>query len=132
MDGLAGREDTAMIDHRAMSHEHRLAPRRSASMRAVVWLATALMMLAMAAPVAARPTRECGNDKFELMTMEAFRQLSIDVGVPPELLFTPEWEAGWAGYDKNSDTKLCVKDKPDTPGHLGSWVWNVVDNTSNH
>jgi hypothetical protein len=80
---------------------------------------------------AAKPTRGCSDGK-ALMTRDAFRALSLSVGVPADLLFTPEWEAGWAGYDKNGDTRLCVKDLPDTPGHLGTWVWNVVDNTSNH
>jgi len=34
--------------------------------------------------------------------------------------------------DKNGDTILCVKDVPDTSGHLGPLVFNVVDNTANH
>jgi hypothetical protein len=91
-----------------------------------------VLVLAIALPVAARPTRGCGNEKWDPMTMTQFRELSLSLGIPPELLFSPEWEAGWAAYDKNGDTILCVKDKPDTPGHLDTWVWNVVDNTANH
>ena len=120
-----------MSDGRVMTQALQVSHPTS-RMRAVAVLGAALLLLALAAPASARPTRECGNDEFDLMDMEAFRDLSIEVGVPADILFTPEWEAGWASYDKNGDGNLCVKDKPDTPGHLGSWVWNVVDNTSNH
>lgn len=120
-----------MFDRRARTHA---LPRvnRAGLILAAAWLAAALLILAIAVPVhAARPTRGCSDGKV-LMARDDFRQLSIDVGVPPELLFTPEWEAGWASYDKNGDTNLCVGDKPDTPGHLGTWLWNVTDNTANH
>ena len=121
-----------MFDRRATTEAIPGVRPRTGLLHVAAWLAAALMILAVAAPVAARPTRECGNDKFELMTMEEFRDLSLSLGVPSEILFSDAWEAGWNSYDKNGDTQLCVKDKPDTAGHLGSWVWNVVDNTANH
>lgn len=62
------------------------------------------------------------------MTFEEFFDLSVSVGVPPELIV----HEGWAKFDKNGDDVLCVKDVPDTPGHLGSWIFNVVDNIANH
>ncbi len=108
-------------------------PRTGHGLRHVTtWLVAALLVLAVAAPAqAGKPTRGCPDSKF-LIGRDVFRELSLSLGVPPELLFTPEWEAGWAFYDKNGDTNLCASDLPDTPGHLGSWIWNVVDNTSNH
>jgi hypothetical protein len=127
----SAQEGLAMFDRRAMTHAI-AAVHQPRVVHAVAWLAAALLILAIAAPVyAARPTRGCSDSKV-VMARDDFRQLSIDVGVPPELLFTPVWEAGWASYDKNGDTNLCVGDKPDTPGHLGTWLWNVTDNTANH
>lgn len=52
--------------------------------------------------------------------------------MPGSILDTPEWEAGWAAYDTNGATNLRVHDRSDTPGHLGTWVWNVTDDTPNH
>jgi hypothetical protein len=98
-----------MSDGRVTAHAFRVS-HPTARMRAAALLGAALMVLALAVPAqAAKPTRGCSDGK-ALMTREA----------------------GWASYDKNGDTRLCVKDLPDSPGHLGTWVWNVVDNTSNH
>ena len=100
--------------------------------RAVTWLSTAMLLLAAAVPAsAARPARGCSDDKVA-MTRDEFRDMSLELGVPSELLFTPEWEAGWAAIDKNGDTIGCVQDKPDNAGHLGTWIFNVTDNTANH
>jgi hypothetical protein len=101
--------------------------------RVVVMTIVLVALLAVAAgPVAAKkPIRGCPNPSFDQMAMEEFRELSLEVGVPAELLFTPEWEAGWDAYDRNGDGALCVKDLPDTPGTLDGWIFNVVDNTSN-
>ena len=91
-----------------------------------------LLTVALAAPaMAAKPIRGCPNAGFDLMDYPSFRQLSLDVGVPPELLGADHL-AGWLTYDRNDDTILCVKDLPDNPGTLGGWIFNVVDNTSNH
>jgi hypothetical protein len=97
---------------------------------ATTLLAAGLLSIALAAPVtAAKPVRGCGAA--ELMTIEAFRARSLEAGVPPDVLGA-EWEAGLrSGFDKNGDGSLCVKDLPDTNGHLGTWIFNVVDNTSN-
>lgn len=96
------------------------------------WLALSALCLALAAPVsAAKPVRGCAGD-FALMSIDAFRNVSLAVGVPPELL-GEDWEAGLrARFDKNTDSMICVKDLPDTPGTLDGWIFNVVDNTSNH
>lgn len=102
-------------------------------MRTTVRAAIAAILLScliVGPAAAAKPIRGCGTGGFELMTYEAFRDLSITVGVPEELL-GDEHRAGWDAYDRNGDGSLCVKDLPDTPGHLGSWVFNVVDNTAN-
>ena len=63
------------------------------------------------------------------MTYTEFRNLSLSLGVPEELL-GPEHEAGWNAFDKNNDGMLCVMDLPDTPGDLGGWIFNVIDNTA--
>lgn len=96
-----------------------------------VVLATIMILALSAGPVlAGKPIRGCGAGGFDLMSYEEFRDLSIAVGVPEELL-GDEHRAGWDVYDRNGDGSLCVKDLPDTAGHLGSWVFNVVDNTAN-
>ena len=98
-----------------------------------VVIGASLLAVALAAPVnaAGKPDRGCGNDGFVAMTYPEFRQLSIDVGVPEELLGEAH-AAHWLVIDRNADGWLCIKDLKDTNGHLGSWVFNVVDNTSNH
>lgn len=102
-------------------------------MRPILAIAAAgLLAFAVASPaIAGKPDRGCPNDGFTAMTYQQFRDLSLSLGIPEELL-GEEHAAGWAGYDRNDDGSLCVKDLPDTAGHLGSWVFNVVDNTSNH
>ncbi len=88
-------------------------------------------MLALVGPVvAAKPDRGCPNAKFAFMDYQAFRDLSLSVGVPEEFL-RPEHVAVWEGYDKNEDGWLCVMDLPDTPGTFEGWVFNVIDNTAN-
>ena len=109
---------------------HLVAPRAVA--RALTILAVSCLLLMTAGPVAAdKPVRGCPEGKVS-MSREEFRTLSLSVGVPPELLFNPDWEAGWAAYDRNADTYLCIQDLPNTPGHLDTWIFNVTDNTSNH
>jgi hypothetical protein len=106
------------------------APRSVA--RALTLAAASCLLLATAGPVAAdKPVRGCPADKVS-MSRDEFRTLSLSLGIPPELLFNPDWEAGWDAYDKNADTYLCVGDVPNTPGHLDTWIFNVTDNTSNH
>ena len=91
-----------------------------------------LLIFVLAGAVsAAKPTRGCGNEGFVIMSYPEFRQLSLDVGVPEELL-GPEHETFWNALDRNDDGLACIKDLPDTSGHLGSWVFNAVDNTANH
>jgi len=98
---------------------------------ATTLIAVGLMSIALAAPVsAAKPARGCPDGK-ALLTIEQFRTLSIRVGVPPEIVGA-EWEAGLrSAFDKNRDGRICVQDLPDTKGHLGTWIFNVTDNTSN-
>ena len=94
--------------------------------------AVLVLTLASALPAfAAKPVRGCPNGGFALMTYEQFRQASRDVGVPEDLLGADHL-AGWMVLDGNDDLKACVKDLPDTPGTLGGWIFNVVDNRSNH
>jgi ABC-type sugar transport system substrate-binding protein len=99
-------------------------------MSSTALVAVALLSIALAAPVsAAKPARGCGAA--DLKTIEQFRMLSLSVGVPPEILGA-DWETSLrTGVDKNGDGSICVKDVPDTKGHLGTWIFNVVDNTSN-
>ena len=97
-----------------------------------ILIGAALLSLAVAAPAnAGKPVRGCGNEGFDPMLYADFRQLSLDVGVPAELLGA-DHHALWLQVDKNDDDIMCVKDLKDTPGHLGSWIYNIVDNTSNH
>ena len=102
-------------------------------MRARHVLIGAFLAFAIAAPAnaAGKPDRGCGNDGFVAMTYPEFRQLSLDVGVPAELLGA-DHAAAWVATDRNGDGWLCIKDLKDTNGHLGSWIFNVVDNTANH
>lgn len=98
--------------------------------RLAIAVGVPLLTLVLAGPVlAARPVGRCGNEGFDLMTYSQFRALSVSVGVPEELL-GPEHLAQWNSINKNDDKYLCVKDLPDTPGHLGGWIFNVVDNTA--
>ena len=121
-----------MNGYRVTTHTLGVAPPRRSLLRAGGWLITVLLCLAVAAPAsAAKPTRGCPQGS-ALMTRDDFKALSLSVGVPPEVLVSLEWAAGWDAYDKNLDDRLCIKDLPNTPGHLDSWIFNVVDNTSNH
>ena len=95
----------------------------------VCLLAVAALLISSMPALAVKPVGECPNPKFTAMTYSEFRQLSIDVGVPLELL-GPEHLAAFDGFDKNDDGLVCIMDLPDTPGHLGSWVFNAIDNTA--
>ena len=95
--------------------------------------AAAVLALAIGGPAAAvKPVRGCPNVDKVPMTISEFRELSRSLGVPSEIIDSPEWLAAASSFDKNGDTILCIGDKPDTPGHLDTWVWNATDNTSNH
>lgn len=99
--------------------------------RIATTLVIAALTLAVATPAnAGKPVRGCPNDGFVLMSYSAFRALSIELGVPEDLL-GPDHLAAWNGFDRNDDGLACIKDLPDTAGHLGSWVFNAIDNTSN-
>lgn len=99
--------------------------------RIVTAIAIAALTLAVAAPAnAAKPARGCPNDGFVLMNYPDFRDLSIELGVPEDLL-GPDHLAAWNSFDRNDDGLACIKDLPDTSGHLGTWVFNAIDNTSN-
>ena len=89
-----------------------------------------VLAASVAAPAAAaKPVGGCPNGGFQLMTYQQFRALSISVGVPEPLLGA-EHEAAIGNIDKNDDGKICVRDQPDTPGTLGGWIFNVIDNTA--
>jgi hypothetical protein len=105
---------------------------REVDMRVVarILLLASLFVVAAAPASAAKPARGCPNEGFVITTKEEFRDLSRELGVPEELLAT--LDAGWAEYDRNLNTLLCVKDLPDTKGHLDTWVFNVIDDVSNH
>lgn len=93
-------------------------------------LAVMALLLTFAAPAAAaKPVGGCPNGGFELMTYQQFRTLSLSVGVPESLLGA-EHEAAVGAIDKNDDGMICVRDQPDTPGTLGGWIFNVIDNTA--
>jgi hypothetical protein len=101
-------------------------------MRVVARILLIVMLLAASAvPVsAAKPVRGCPNEGFVVFTMEQFRELSRQLGVPEDLLATlPGW---WPTYDRNLNDLLCVKDLPDTPGHSDTWAFNLIDDVSNH
>jgi hypothetical protein len=105
---------------------------RPALRRATPWLAAIALTLAVAGPVLAdKPARSCANDGKVLMTVAQFREVSLSVGIPPELL-GPEWEAFFVRLDRNGDGLFCVQDKPDNAGHLDGWIFNGSDNTANH
>lgn len=89
-----------------------------------------LLVITLSGPaLAAKPVRGCPQP-FQQMGYQAFRSLSLSVGVPESLLGS-EHQAGWQTRDRNDDGDLCVMDLPDTPGTLDGWVFNVVDNTAN-
>ena len=88
-----------------------------------------LLSLALATPtLALKPDGNCPNDAFDKMTYAEFIALEISVGAPQEILDAVP--AGLAAIDANDDGSVCVMDGPDTPGHLGAWLFNVIDNTS--
>lgn len=100
--------------------------------RSIPLVLAALLLVASAAPAtAAKPSRGCPNPSFQAMTLDELRSMFRDIGVAEDWL-GDKLDAAWAKYNKNGDAYLCVKDLPDTKGHLGNWVWNVVDNTANH
>lgn len=92
-------------------------------------VALALLALSASPALAVKPVGGCPNPQFDQMTYPEFRQLSLDVGVPEELL-GPEHEAMFPQFDKNGDGTICVQDKPDNAGHLFGWIFNVIDNTA--
>ena len=92
---------------------------RTGLLHVAAWLAAALMILAVAAPVAARPTRECGNDKFELMTMEEFRDLSLSLGVPSVFLFS---DAGRRARNGTTRTAIHSYASRTSPTPQGIWA----------
>lgn len=102
--------------------------------RALILVVVLVALAAMTAGpvVAAKPVRGCANPSFTLMTTGALREMSRELGVPGELLDSPDYAAALAKIDNNGDTMLCVKDLPDTAGTLFGWIFNVVDNTANH
>lgn len=84
----------------------------------------------MAVPtLATKPIGVCPNGQFEAMTYAEFLALSRSVGVPEEFLGADHF-ATFQTFDKNHDGLVCIKDLPDTPGHLGAWVFNAIDNTA--
>ena len=100
--------------------------------RSLALSASAALAMAIASPAAAaKPARGCTQD-FVPMTQAEFKALSLSVGVPADFVESPEWAATWDAYNRNGDAYLCIKDLPNTPGHLDTWVFNVTDNTSNH
>ena len=53
---------------------------------------------------------------------------SVAAGYPVER--REETIAAYAALDVNDDGLICWKDLPDTPGHLGGWIFNGIDNTA--
>jgi len=99
--------------------------------RSLTVLAMAFTLAAaLAAPaLAAKPVGACPNPGFVAMTYAQFRALSLQVGVPEELLGA-EHAAQFATINKNNDPFVCVMNLPDTPGTLDGWIFNVIDNTA--
>lgn len=97
----------------------------------IVGAVLALSLVSVLPAYAGKPVRGCPNDSFVLMTYLQFRQESLDAHVPEELLGADHL-AGWMVLDKNDDMMACVMDLPDNPGTLDGWIFNLVDNTSNH
>ena len=58
------------------------------------------------------------------MTYAEFLALSRSVGCQ-EFLGADHF-ATFQTFDKNNDGLVCIKDLPDTPGHLGAWVFNAL------
>lgn len=57
------------------------------------------------------------------------RELAVDI---LSSINSPDWLVVSASFDKNGDGQLCIKQKPRTKGNLGGWIFNAVDNPSNH
>ena len=94
-------------------------------------MAAVALAIAMAVPaLAVKPIGVCPNRQFEALTYAEFLALSRSVGVPEEFLGADHF-AAFQAFDKNNDGLVCIKDLPDTPGHLGGWVFNAIDNTAN-
>lgn len=105
-----------------------------------------LLTLASVGGVAAdKPIRGCPDD-FQAWAIPDFRDYlnsEIFIGSLPQegqdiagdilaFINTDDWLAAGAFYDKNGDGTLCLKQKPANRGNLFGWMFNAVDNTSNH
>ena len=94
-----------------------------------VFVAAALVALAVTTVLAAPPVGACPNPRFEAMTYAEFRALSVEVGVP-EALLGPEHLARFATFDRNDDGLVCFMDLPDNAGTFYGWVFNAIDNAA--
>lgn len=60
----------------------------------------------------------------------AFDSFAADAGFGnAQGLYDYVWISQWNGIDKNGDLKVCMKDRPHTPGNP-AYFFNGVDNTS--
>jgi hypothetical protein len=60
----------------------------------------------------------------------AFDAFSADAGFGNgQGLYDYVWITQWIGIDKNGDLKVCMKDRPHTPGNP-AYFFNGVDNTA--
>jgi hypothetical protein len=105
-----------------------------------------LLALALITPAAAaKPQRGC-PDGFDQTSIADFRMRMNSAefynSLPPEgqalaadivaFINTDEWLIGINQFNKNGDDDICAKQGPINKGHYYGWVFNVVDNTSNH
>jgi hypothetical protein len=108
-------------------------------------LAFALIGISVGSVSAGKPLRGCADD-FERMPYLDFRAYLLSDAfldsLSPEgqalavdfipFIESEDWIAVSDGFDKNGDGILCIKQNPPTKGNLYGWVFNGVDNTSNH
>ena len=92
-------------------------------------VAGALLSLVVAAPaLAVKPVGGCPNSQYDVMTLQGFIDLEVSVGAPTDVV------EGLPGLldviDANNDGHVCILDVPDTRGHQGPVLFNIVDNTS--
>lgn len=109
-----------------------------------ILLAFALVGLSVGSVSAGKPLRGCADGfkftpylEFRIYLQGDFlRTLSPEgLALAPDILAfiaSDDWIAASEAYDKNGDGILCIKQNPPTKGNLYGWVFNAVDNTSNH
>ncbi len=127
---------------------HTLVRRRGLAARMAMTLAVAVMLGTLPAAAAAGGGGACGTSAsgWERVTLAEWWDNTVEFGFggdvdaaietlapllgvdPTEAAVREGIIAGVAGYDRNANGSICMKDMPDTPG-TPSYIFNVHDDS---